>query len=55
MVISTSKHKKRTTQQKLRQLPKLNLKRVKALATTVSAVLLALKLLVEIVKLIFSS
>lgn len=53
MVISTKKHKKRTTLEPQRQRRRFNPKRVTVWAGMVSAVLLAVKLLVEIIKLIY--
>lgn len=53
VVISTPKHRKRTTQERRPQNRKLDPKRVTVWAGAVSAVLLAVKLLVEIIKLIF--
>ena len=53
VVISLQEHKKRTTLRKRRQTPKLNPKKVTAWAGAISAVLLVVKLLVEITRLIF--
>ena len=53
VVISTKKHKKRTTRKERKQKLKFNPKRVTVWAGMVSGVLLAVKLLVEIIKLIY--